>query len=112
MSDRTLEKLNALKYDEKWVAFFKYYPNAVNLLKIVKYIFPIPHSNAISERIFSLMNIAWRKDRNKLSLATLEAELMVKENFKMTCKEFRQYLNTSSAGDILKQAKSNQKYQV
>ena len=50
-----------LPYDERWVSFFKQ-NSSPEFLKIIEYIFSIPHENSTSERIFSLMTSAWRKD--------------------------------------------------
>lgn len=102
------EKL--LPFDKKWIAYFSKFPEDKNLFKIVSFILSIPHSNAPSERIFSLMTTAWRKERNNLLEKNLEAELMVKENFKLTCNEFKNFLNTTDGSEILKLAKSYQKY--
>lgn len=97
--------------DKKWVSFFSKNPETNNLYKIVSFVLSIPHSNAASERVFSLMTIAWRKDRNNLLLKNLEAELMVKENYGLSCSEFIKYLNNSSDGrEILKLCKSSEKY--
>lgn len=113
-----LHKLNSyilgenanLSTNEKWIGFFRLNDNTENIYKIVSFIFSIPHSNATSERIFSLMTTAWRKERNKLLIQNLEAELMVKENYKMSCKEFRVFLKTENAKGILKKSASNEKY--
>ena len=98
--------------DQKWVQFFIAYPNTPNLLKIISFIFSIPHSNAPSERIFSLMATFWRKERNKLLLKNLEAELMVKENYKLNCIDFVKFLKSSDGLEILNKIKSSEKYLV
>lgn len=97
--------------DQQWVNFFRE-NNAPNFENICNVIFSIPHSNAVSERIFSLMTTAWRKERNRLNLHTLEAELMIKHNFAMTCNEFVQYLKSSKGEDILSKISSYDKYVV
>ena len=66
--------------NERWVCFFKQ-NSSPQFLKFIEYIFSIPHANATRERIFSLMTSAWRKDRNRLMLENLEAELMIKTFF-------------------------------
>lgn len=97
-----------LTADQRWVAYFKK-SNAPILLKICSVVFSLPHSNAMSERIFSLMGLAWRKERNKLDIKTLEAELMVKHNFNLSCQEFATFLKKDGA-NIIKKVKSSQKY--
>lgn len=76
-----------------------------NLEKIINYELSIPHSNAMSERIFSLMKTAWRSDRNRLLLQNLEAELILKTNFDETCKEFRKFLNTPKGKKFIEKNK-------
>lgn len=95
--------------DKQWVFFFQNHV-AANFEKIASVVFAIPHSNAMSERIFSLMTHAWRKERNRLNIKTLEAELMVKHNFTESCIEFATYLKRDG-DDILKNAKSGGKYE-
>lgn len=62
--------------------------------KIINYLCVIiPYSNAMSERIFSLMKNTRRSNRNirnRLLLKKLEAELIVKTNFE----ELRKFLHT------------------
>lgn len=48
------------------------------------------------------MKNAWRKERNALYFENLESELMIKENIKLSCKEFRNYLKTSAGHVIAK----------
>jgi len=80
-------------------------------IKIINYVLSIPHSNAMSERIFSLMKTAWRSNRKRLTLQNLEAELILKINFEETCKEFRKFLDTPRGKKILKKIRSSEKYQ-
>ena len=94
-------------YENKWILYFKDY-NAPNLLKIVQFVFAIPHSNAMTERIFNLMFQAWRAERSRLNLENIEAEIMVKQNFKKTCKEFYKYVMLND--DLLRKIKGSEKY--
>lgn len=97
-----------LPCDERWVCFFKQ-NSSPQFLKIIEYIFSIPHANATCERIFSLMTSAWRKDRNRLMLENLEAELMIKQNFSMNCSEFQNFVKNEGVV-ILNEVKSSNKY--
>jgi len=63
-----------LKIDQQWVNYFKSY-RSQNFLQICYHIFSLSHSNAMTERIFSLMTLAWRKERNCLSMSTLELSI-------------------------------------
>lgn len=48
------------------------------LLKVVKFAFALPGSNAAMERIFSLMNSRWTKSRVNLCIKTVKASLVIK----------------------------------
>lgn len=54
---------NEKTVDEKWKEFLNS-GSFPNFEKICNFIFLIPHSNAATERIFSLMFLFWRKERN------------------------------------------------
>lgn len=80
-----------------------------NLKKVSAYIFSIPCSNAHTERIFSMMASAWTKDRNRLQVDSVKAELQICNNFSEECsvmyKEFlsnRRLLETASKGQKYK----------
>lgn len=60
----TSDEEKTVSVSEEWVNFLKIQPNSTELLKIVRVILSLQHSNVMSERIFSLMGNAWRKDRN------------------------------------------------
>ena len=85
--------------------------NCEKLFKVVCFVFSIRHSNAAPERIFSLMWNSWRAERNRLSMATVEAELMAKTNYSFICLECRRILDTEEGKKLLKRFKSEQKYQ-
>lgn len=102
--------LEAKRLDLRWVEFFEENEKCHDLFKIVAFSLSIPHSNAMCERVFSLMAARWNKERNLLAMATVEAELMIKENFKMTCLKFNEYLKTPDGIKLLKAAKNSDKY--
>jgi hypothetical protein len=54
------------------------------------------------------MTNSWRTERNKLDIATVEAELMIKCDFKLSCLEFSKYLQKGKA--ILLKVQSSEKY--
>ena len=79
------------------------------LLKIAQFIFAIPSHNANVERIFSLMQSQWTKERNPLSVESLKGILLVQYNFRQTsCKEFHVFLKSNQP--VLKQIQSKSKY--
>lgn len=82
-----------------------------NFEKICNFIFSIPHSNAGTERIFSLMFSFWRKERNELLIENLESELIVKTNFEYTCTEFYNFFKTEvGKNSIVKYVQKSDKY--
>ena len=96
---------------ENWTEFFQSSTHAnINILKIVSFVFSIPHTNATSERIFSLMANAWRKERNRLLMDTLSCELKIKQNFGMTCSQFANFLKSDDGKKLLKKIKTVEKY--
>lgn len=52
------------------------------LLKIAQYVFAIPVHNANIERVFSVMEIQWADERNRLQLDTVKSIIMCKYNYK------------------------------
>lgn len=100
------EKLELVKM---WMLFLNTY-KVPNFEKIAEYIFSLPSSNAASERIFSLMFYIWRKDRNRLAMKTVESELMIKQNFDLSCAQFYDYINSEKGEKILLKAMSSEKY--
>jgi hypothetical protein len=104
------ENLTEIEFEdiEKiWIKFMNTFV-VPNTEKIINFIFALPHSNAMSERIFSLMFYAWRKDRNRLALVTVEAEMLIKTNFKHSCKDFYNFILSNEK--LLKEITSNEKY--
>lgn len=93
--------------EKKWMAMLNKY-QMPNMEKIINFNFSIPHSNAMTERIFSLMFNAWRKERNRLSLQNLEAEIMVRNNFDLNCVEFYKLIINND--EILNQISGKEKY--
>lgn len=103
------DKFKSLSSDKKWVDFFKN-NSAKNFETLSNFIFSLPHSNADSERIFSLMFNAWRKDRNKAALKTVESELLIKYNFAFTCTDFKKFLLSKDGDSVLQKIKQSEKY--
>ena len=119
--DKLYEELCALKevrselsrltgdVSSRWVKFFAtQQPDDTQLLRLVSFVLSIPVSNANCERVFSIMNALWTKNRNKLNFNLVKAELMMKMNFHMSCNEFYDFISKDK--DLLKAAKSQKKY--
>lgn len=97
---------------EKWARYFSLDNNAINhpeLLKVVQFCFAIPAHNANVERVFSLMQSQWSKERNKLRPDSVKSILIVQYNLKdMSCEQFYSYLKQNPK--LLNKIGSTQKY--
>lgn len=96
---------------ERWYSVLqqiKFEEQFSELLILCQYMFSIPAHNANVERVFSLMNVQWTKERNKLDVTTAEAMLQCKWNIDCQCKEF--YKQVLQNKDLLRRAKSSVKY--
>jgi len=78
------------------------------LLKVVAFVFSIPVSNAFAERVFSHMEDVWANKRNRLSIAMVKSELQVRLNFKLSCTEFKTFIEEQKP--LIAAAKRNAKY--
>lgn len=85
-----------LKLHEQWTIYFKSAKNIEcfsELLKICELYFCISAHNANVERVFSLINTQWSKERNRLSVQSVKSVILTQYNFKnMTCEDFHNYL--------------------
>ncbi|XP_055904720.1 uncharacterized protein LOC129940426 [Eupeodes corollae] len=97
----------------KWTEFFKSCTSIElysELIKIAEFYFAIPSHNADVERVFSLINSQWTKERNKLVPDTVKGIILTKFNFQaLSCESFYDSL-MSSDGEILNKIRSNEKY--
>ena len=100
--------------EKQWVIFFNTCNDTTRfteLLKICQYFFCIMPHNANIERIFSMMNSQWTKERNRLTVESIRAILITQYNMKhLTCAEFHSEI--SSNANFLKAVASGQKYNV
>jgi hypothetical protein len=94
--------------DKKWVFFFKKAQTATELLKVVSFVFSVSVSNAYTERVFSHMEDVWSDKRNRMSVGLVKAELQVRLNFKLSCLEFKAFIEGQHG--LLKAAKGDAKY--
>lgn len=97
---------------EKWTKFFlscKVSDLYSELLPIVQFFYSIMAHNANCERVFSMMNVQWTKERDNLSVDSVQGILMVLYNFSdMTCKQFHTFISKNKS--LLKKISSNEKY--
>lgn len=101
-----------LKLHEQWTIYFKNVKSIEcfsELLKICEFYFCIGAHNANVERVFSLINTQWRKERNRLSVESVKSLILVQYNFKnMSCEDFYNYLLKNQ--DLLAKIGNSAKY--
>ena len=106
------DELTALPSHKKWCRYFQQSKNLEchsELLKIAQFFFAVAPHNANVERIFSLMQSQWTKERNKMTVDTIKGILTLQYNFKnMSCGEFHVFLNSNKT--LLKKIRSSEKY--
>lgn len=106
------ENFDLLLCHEKWTLFFKtclYEDMYSELLTIAQFYFCIIAHNANLERIFSLMQPQWSKDRDNLLVSSIEKILIVQYNFiDMPCKDFYDIAKADTA--LLRKIKNTEKY--
>jgi hypothetical protein len=90
------EIVNSNSAEEKWKKIFKDATYLPCLYRLVSIILAIPASNAFIERIFSLCNAQWTKERNCLNVDTVKSLAQVKTNFDFTCSEMFSHLMSNS----------------
>lgn len=105
-------KENDVTVSERWVDVFKHL--SINnipckkLLAIVQFALCLPGTNAVTERVFSVVNKIWTSEKTQLSVETLKAMLQIRQNFTETCEEF--HMKISKDEDLLKKVHSAEKY--
>lgn len=98
----------------KWQSLFKIsklenqkFP-LINIYKVVSFIYSIPATSSYCERVFSMMKLKYRDERNKCRLELIKYELIISLNANETCTEI--YDTFVNDEQLLKAAKSNKKY--
>jgi len=94
--------------DKQWVKFFKKCPNPElnsELLIMCHFYFAIPSHNANVERVFSLINSQWTKERNRLCLESVKGLIFVKFNSRhLSCEDFHKYIVSDKGSSLLKKS--------
>lgn len=87
---------------QQWWSWFFQSNRSPNFERICNYVFSIPISCSVAERVCHELWKGWQSDRNIQVLANLKANLLVKENLgSMTCMEFSNCLKTSPIMDTM-----------
>ena len=113
----TMKKINEwndseIGVDCRWVEIFDHFKSKSlsykNISQIVEFFLSLPGSNAPTERIFSLMNNYWQKQKSNLNISTLKAAPFTTFNYEMNCWQFSDYL--SSKNQLLQKIHSSERY--
>ncbi|XP_055524117.1 uncharacterized protein LOC129717880 isoform X1 [Wyeomyia smithii] len=100
-----------VEVEERWVELFMHLEsNNIpfnNLKKIVEFALCLPGTNAVTERIFSVVNKIWTTEKTQLSVETLKAMLQLRFNFDETCEVFGKNVNNVS---LLRKVHNAEKY--
>ena len=106
------EEFKNLLAHQKWTRYFENSKNIEchsELLKIAQFFFAIASHNANVERVFSLMQSQWTKERNNLTVESLKGILLVQYNFRQTsCTDFHAFLKSNQP--LLRKMRSTEKY--
>ena len=75
---------------------------------VVGFILCLPGNTAPVERIFSVMNSMWTKEKSRLSVETMKAMLIVRQNNDMECDKF--YHKVLKNVNMVRKIASSEKY--
>jgi len=93
---------------EKWQFIFQKDIELPNMFLFISFLLTLPSSSAFTERVFSVMNIKWRDERNRCSTSLIRAEILIYFNYKEDCFEFSKSVKNDK--DLIKLAKNQNKY--
>ncbi|KAL4101014.1 hypothetical protein QTP88_021035 [Uroleucon formosanum] len=82
--------------------------NLKNIFLLVSYVLSIPPSDAYVERVFSIMNQKWSKERDRCKVELIKLELQISLNFEENCSDFIEKIKLDE--NLLKAISKNQKY--
>ncbi|XP_053277202.1 uncharacterized protein LOC128438617 isoform X2 [Pleuronectes platessa] len=97
---------------QRWSTVFTHFKENdiphTNLARLVSVVMCLPGSNAPVERVFSQMNDIWTDSRNRFTVPSIKAILIVKTNINLLCDKFMEMLAKDRA--IQKKIHSSEKY--
>lgn len=94
---------------DKWHFIFKKMSTDLeNLFKLVAFFLSVPASSAFPERVFSVLNLKWREERNRCNINLIKHELYIYFNLEYLCGEFFDLIKNNSK--LLLSAKRQEKY--
>lgn len=104
------EEFQKRSVTERWQQVFatNQAEDCTEIYKFMSHILSLPISSASSERVFSVMNIKARPERNKISNELLKNELLISINFNIPCSQFYDLIKHDQ--DFLAAVRSATKY--
>ena len=100
-------KFDAMEIEDKWATLFKN-KNLRYIRKLVSALLSISASNAFCESVFSVVGNVWDAERNSFKPETVNSIVSIKVNAEFNCSQALDLFISNA--ELLKQAKSNQKY--
>ncbi|CAF3372842.1 unnamed protein product [Rotaria sp. Silwood2] len=98
-----------IRPDQLWAMLLSVKPTpSPNLHKFICFLFSIPCSNAYVESVFSIMKHLNDDKRNRMSTELIRAELQIRLNSSLRCREVYEYFLSKS--ELLKLVQSSEKY--
>ena len=79
-----------------------------NMFVFISFLLTLPARCAFTERVFSVMNIKWRDEKNRCLTALIRAKLLIYFNYKKDCLGFSNSVKNDK--DLIKLAKNQNKY--
>ena len=114
IAERQVDKWNEknLPVSDRWLRIFREmrekHLDFQDFCNVVGFILCLPGSIAPVERIFSVMNSMWTKEKSRLSVETMKAMLIVRQNNDMECDKF--YHKVLKNVNMLRKIASSEKY--
>lgn len=101
---------SAVAVPQRWVEVFSQFAdNAIpNLLEICCFMFSLPSTNAIVERLFSEINWYWTKNRGGTDFDTVKAVFSIRYNITYDCLKFIEIIKESDS--LIAGIRSQEKY--
>lgn len=101
-----------LSSSKRWVNVFQHFEkehvSCENVKLLIEFIHSMPGSNSTVERLFSVMNSFWTKEKSSMKVETVKAVLILKSNINDTCAQFHDRLLKNT--DLLRKIHSSEKY--
>ena len=71
----------------RWVEVLENVPNIADIATMINFIFALPGTNAVCERLFSEINYFWNKTKSRLQLQTVKMIMQIRYNITRNCED-------------------------